>query len=76
MKFPDDIQAGDLFWMSSEPVKILAVYPSIHGRYYDIEFLSIGEDSRSSATMTLIPIEYDFYGTEIRKMSSLEKELF
>lgn len=79
MRFPDDTQVGDLFWMNDEPIKITAwnyLYGPVHDRYFDLEFMSITQDNRSSASMVLIPMGYDFYGTEIRRMSSLEKELF
>lgn len=79
MRFPEDTQAGDLFWMNDEPVRITAwnyLYGPIHDRYFDIEFVSIIQDNRSAASMVLIPMGYDFYGTSIRRMSSLEKELF
>lgn len=79
MRFPDDTQPGDLFWMNGEPVMVTAwdyYYALPYDRYFDIEFLSVLEDSRSAASMTLIPMGFNFYGTEIRRMSSLEKELF
>lgn len=79
MKFPDDTQTNDLFWMNDEPVKVTAwnyLYGLSHNRYFDIEFLSVMQDNRSTASMTLIPMGYDFYGADIRRMSSLEKELF
>lgn len=79
MSFPEDTQEGDLFWMNDEPVRITAwnyYYGISFDKYFDIEFVSIIEDNRSAASMVLIPMGYNFYGTEIRRMSSLEKELF
>jgi len=79
MRFPIDTQAGDLFWMNDEPVRISAwnyLYGPIWDRYFDIDFIGIMPDDRSDASMVLIPMGYDFYQTTIRKMSSLEKELF
>jgi hypothetical protein len=42
----------------------------------DIEFLEIKTDGKPAASMVLIPIGFEFYGTDIRRMSSLEMELF
>ena len=79
MRFPIDTKAGDLFWMNDEPVRIVAwnyLYGPIWDRYFDLDFIGIMPDDRSDASMVLIPMGYDFYQTTIRKMSSLEKELF
>lgn len=79
MSFPPDTQEGDLFWMNEEPVRIGAwnyTYGPHWERYFDIDFLCIMKDSKPAASMVLIPIGYEFYGVDIRRMSSLEKELF
>jgi hypothetical protein len=39
-------------------------------------FIGIAPDYRSEATMVLVPMGYDFYDVTIRRMSSLESELF
>ena len=44
--------------------------------FFDIEFLEIKTDGKPAAAMVLIPIGFEFYGTDIRRMSSLEMELF
>lgn len=79
MTFPIDTQVGDLFWLNDEPVRITAwnyTYGLGFDRYFDIEFISIMKDYKPAAAMVLIPMGYDFYGTDIRKMSELERLLF
>ena len=92
MKFPDDTKVGDMFWMNNEPVRVIAwgyisrlssfiiprnnIYGPSFDSYFDIEFVDIVDEGRPAATMVVIPVCWDFYETEIRRMSSLEKELF
>jgi hypothetical protein len=81
MQIPDDTQVGDLVWIDDEPVRITAWnynYGPFLNKYFDIEFVGIMEDGggRSAASMIMIPMGFDFHGAIIRKMSSLEKELF
>jgi hypothetical protein len=58
--------------MNDEVVRI-TTYNYIYGfsfdRYFDLEFSSGG-------IMVLIPVGYDFYDVNIRRLSSLEKELY
>lgn len=70
-----------MFWLNNEPVRITAwnysnLNDSLDTRYFDIEFVDIIREGRPAATMVLVPMGFDFYGAEIRRMSSLEKELF
>ena len=44
--------------------------------YFDLEFIDIITDGRPAASMVMIPMGFDFYLCDIRKMSSLEMELF
>lgn len=77
--FPDDTQAGDMFWMNDEPIRITEWNYSnrdSYDRYFDLEFVDIIANGRPAACMVLIPMGFDFFGVTIRKMSSLEKELF
>ena len=79
MIFPPDTKAGDYFWMNGEPVRVSAWGYRIDNSFdcfFDIEFLEIKTDGKSAASMVLIPIGFEFYGTDIRRMSSLEMELF
>ena len=79
MKFPEDTEVGDMFWMNNEPVRVIAwgyIYGPSFDSYFDIEFVDIVDEGRPAATMVVIPICWDFYETEIRRMSSLEKALF
>jgi hypothetical protein len=79
MTFPIDSKPGDLFWMNSEPIRITAwnyTYGMGFDRFFDIMFIGIAPDYRSEATMLLVPMGYDFYDVTIRRMSSLESELF
>ena len=79
MKLPSDRKLGDMFWLNNEPVRVTAwnyIYGPPHSHYFDIEFVDIIREGRPAASMVLIPMEFDFYGVEIRKMSSLELELF
>lgn len=76
MKLPSDTKVGDMLWFNNEPVRIVAWYYS-HGTYYfDLEFIDIIRDGKPSAGMTWIPVDFEFYKCDIRKMSSLELELF
>ena len=79
MKFPENTQVGDMFWMNDEPVRVIAwnyIYGPSFDSYFDIEFVNIMDEGRPAATMVLIPVCWDFCDTEIRSMTSLEKELF
>lgn len=79
MVFPSDSKKGDLFWMENEPVRITAwnyTYGLDRDRYFDLEFINYTNDFIAYSTMILIPISFNFYQTEIRKMSTLEAELF
>jgi hypothetical protein len=79
MTFPLDTKVGDLFWVNEEPVRITAwnyAYGTYFDTYFDIQFLDLNRSDGPMGSMVLIPMGYNFYGTEIRKMSSLEKELF
>lgn len=79
MKFPPDTKVGDMFWLNDEPVRITAwnyIYGPPYSHYFDLDFVDIVKEGRPAAGMILIPMGFDFYGAEIRKMSSLELELF
>lgn len=78
MKFPEDTEVGDMFWMNNEPVRVIAWgYIGLSfDSYFDIEFVDIMNEGAPAASMVLIPTDWDFYETEIRRLSSLEKELF
>ena len=80
MTFPPDTRVGDLFRMNGEPVKVTAwnYLDSYYNdkRYFDIEFISIGKALGSPASMVLIPMGFDFYATEITRMTPLEEQLF
>jgi hypothetical protein len=79
MNFPEDTKVGDMFWLNDEPVRVTAwnyLYGPPHSYYFDLDFVDITREGRPSAGMILIPMGFDFYGAEIRKMSSLELELF
>lgn len=72
MSFPPDTKENDMFWMNDEVVRITAcnyIYGFSYDRYFDIEFAFGG-------VMVLIPMGYYFYDVEIRRLSSLEAELY
>lgn len=78
-KFPLETKVGDLFWIDNEPVKITAwdyTHEDGTDRYFDLEFIDVIKEGRPAAGMMLIPMGFDFYGSKIRSMSSLERELF
>lgn len=83
MTFPDTTQVGDLFFMNDEPVRISAwnyTYKTFGDNvdyYFDFQFISIMfAEGEPAGSMVLIPMGYDFYYTEIREMTPLEKELW
>jgi len=80
LTFPLETREGDYFWMNNEPVRITAWNYTMPGHilsyYFDIEFIDIITDGRPAASMVMIPMGFDFYLCDIRKMSSLEMELF
>ena len=76
-KFPDDTKIGDMFWLEDEPVMVTNWnYFHNYSYYFDITFVDVLSEGKPAASMVLIPMGFDFYGATIRKMSSLEKELF
>jgi len=79
MRFPEDTKVGDLFWMDGEPIRVIMwgyIYGPAFDNYFDIEFLNLVDNDKVPTTMILIPTCWDFDGSDIRRMSSLEKELF
>lgn len=79
MTFPLETKVGDYYWMNDEPVRITAWNYYVNGSFdsfFDIEFVDIISEGRPAASMVMIPMGFDFYMCEIRRMSSLEKELF
>lgn len=81
MTFPKDAKIGDVFRMSGEPVRITNWNYSVKDdsddrKYFDIEFLDITRDGEPAASMILIPMDFDFYETEIVRVTPLEVELF
>jgi hypothetical protein len=74
LKLPEDTKVGDLFWFNMEPVRVSAWCYLANEKYcFDIEFII---NDKPSARMICIPMYFDFYGVEIRRMRSLEQELF
>ena len=80
MRFPiEEKMEGACFWINGEPVRITAWNYSTDGGsnyFFDIEFLDILRAGRPAASMVQIPIGFEFYGADIKRMSSLEMELF
>jgi hypothetical protein len=79
MTFPiEGEMLGACFWINGEPVRITAWNYSTNGGsnyFFDIEFLDILREGKPAATMVQIPMGFDFYNAEVRRMSSLEMEL-
>lgn len=77
MKLPEDTKMGDLFWFNTEPVRVSNwCYLSNEKYCFDLEFISITLEGNVAATMSQIPMGFDFYGTEIKRMTPLEEELY
>lgn len=77
MRLPEDAKVGDLYWFNTEPVRISAWCYMHNEKYcFDIEFIDVKLNQQVAATMTYIPMGFDFYGVEIRRMTPLEEELF
>lgn len=77
MKLPDDAKSGDLFWFNDEPVRIGDWCYLFNEKYcFDIEFIAVELDGEVAGRMIYIPMGFEFYGVEIRRMTPLEEELF
>lgn len=77
MKLPDDAKVGDLFWFNQEPVRVSAwCYLSNEKYCFDLEFIGVKLNGEIAAMMVQIPMGFDFYGVDIRRMTPLEEELF
>lgn len=77
MKLPEDTKAGDLFWFNEEPVRVASwCYLSNQKYCFDLEFIAIKLNGDVAAMMVQIPMGFDFYGVEIKRMTPLEEELY
>lgn len=77
MILPEDTKKGDLFYFNGEPIRITAWnYYQDDKYFFDLEFLSILHDGVPAAYMTHIPMGFDFYRVDIRRMNKLEQELY
>ena len=77
MKLPEDAKKGDLFWFNESPVRISAWCYLANEKYcFDLEFIEIRIDDTPAVTMVQVPMGFEFYGVEIRRMTPLEEELF
>jgi len=77
LKLPEDTKKGDLFWFNDEPVRIGSWCYLANERYcFDIEFIGVKLNGDTAAVMIQIPMGFDFYGVDIRRMSPLEEELY
>jgi hypothetical protein len=77
LKLPEDTKSGDLFWFNKEPVRVTNWCYLANQKYcFDLEFISVMLDGSIAAMMVQIPMGFDFYGVEIRKMTPLEEQLY
>ena len=68
MRFPENMQVGEVFMFGDEPVRITGKDLN----YFDIRFVLAEE----TASMVLIPLDFDFRDVEIRELTPVEKLLW
>jgi hypothetical protein len=68
MRFPENMQVGSVFMFNGEPVRITGKDLN----YFDMRFVSAEE----TASMVLIPLDFDFKNVEIRELTPVEKLLW
>lgn len=80
MVFPDDSKVGDFFFIDDELVLITEwnyILFNAENRYFDLYFIDASKSELEAVCcMSVIPMEYDFHGAFIRRVSPLEQELF